>query len=232
MSSFKDTRAGKVEAAVLGDPNWQQCRESKTYGAFNSAQSSELRLACKSYYLGFRPSSVVGAQWLRNIFSPNNAKRALALVARPRVHHASLLDPFFSGLLSLFSLPCPAIWFQTWCYWKHVISVCSNSEYGMSNSVYPENYQVQNLKLWFCMNSWWVSLFQRCSLCSKSLPSLALHVVSYELCGMCRLVGPIGLWQVGASLIWQWGRALSTPSFVWSLPESVDVGASPGGFKL
>lgn len=85
VSSFKDTIAGKVEAAVLGDPNWQQSRESKTYGAFNSAQSSELRLACKSYYLGFRPSSVVGAQWLRNIFSPNNAKRALALVARPRV---------------------------------------------------------------------------------------------------------------------------------------------------
>jgi hypothetical protein len=104
VSSFKDTRAGKVEAAVLGDPNWQQCRESKTYGAFDSAQSSELRLACKSYYLGFRPSSVVGAQWLRNIFSPNNAKRALALVARPRVHHASLHDPSFFFLWVTFSL--------------------------------------------------------------------------------------------------------------------------------
>ena len=88
VSSLKDTRAGKAEAAILGDPNWRQCRESKSYGAFNFAQSSELRMACKSYYLGFRPSSVVGAQWLRSIFSPNKAKRALALVAKPRVHCA------------------------------------------------------------------------------------------------------------------------------------------------
>ena len=93
MSSFKDdtegsARPGRAEAAILGDPNWGQCRESKTYGAFNLAQSSELRLACKSYYVGFRPSAVIGAQWLRSIFFPNNAKRALALVARPRVCHA------------------------------------------------------------------------------------------------------------------------------------------------
>lgn len=89
VSSFKDRRAGKAEAAILGDFNWQQSRGIKSYGAFNSAQSSELRLACKSYYLGFRPSSVVGAQWLRSIFSPNKAKRALALVARPRVSTTS-----------------------------------------------------------------------------------------------------------------------------------------------
>jgi hypothetical protein len=51
VSSFKDTRAGKVEAAVLGDPNWQQCRESKTYGAFDSAQSSEL----PPFFCGWSP---------------------------------------------------------------------------------------------------------------------------------------------------------------------------------
>jgi len=93
VSSFPSASPGRAEATIMvGDSNWRQSK--KTYGAFDSVQSSQLRLACKSYYLGFRPSPVVGAQWLRNILAPNKAKGASVLVARPRVIH-----------------PCPPLYF-------------------------------------------------------------------------------------------------------------------------
>ena len=64
----------------------RQSRGSKTYGAFDSLQSSQLRLACKSYCVGYRSPSMAGAQWFQNMFSSIKKTRAVVVVARPRVY--------------------------------------------------------------------------------------------------------------------------------------------------
>ncbi|XP_024400428.1 uncharacterized protein [Physcomitrium patens] len=78
-----------AEAATLGDGCWRRDRERKTYGIFDFAECSKLRLACRSYYINFRSSNVIGAERLRSLFSPYKGTRVNLLAARPRVTNTS-----------------------------------------------------------------------------------------------------------------------------------------------
>lgn len=124
-----------AEAATLGDGCWRRDRERKTYGIFDFAECSKLRLACRSYYINFRSSNVIGAERLRSLFSPYKGTRVNLLAARPRVCYACLavrMSVLIS--LALYSIFCTCRSFLYTCLFSkcHSYSACS-SKYLKSN---------------------------------------------------------------------------------------------------
>lgn len=84
--SAEDIAEIQKKQATADRQKKRQSRGSKTYGAFDSLQSSQLRLACKSYCVGYRSPSMAGAQWFQNMFSSIKKTQAVVVVARPRVY--------------------------------------------------------------------------------------------------------------------------------------------------